>query len=49
MYVILSVSDTISHQNKDEEMSGGHFESEAQRERRTEHFGLLNILHQNKD
>ena len=26
------------HQNKDEEMSGGHFESEAQRERRTERF-----------
>ena len=29
--------DTISHQNKDEEMSSGHFDSEAQRERRTEH------------
>ena len=37
-------SDTISHQNKDEEMSSGHFDSEAQRERRTEHFGLLNLL-----
>ena len=35
---------TISQQNKDEEMSCGHFDSEAQRERRTEHFGLLNLL-----
>ena len=25
-------------------MSSGHFDSEAQRERRTEHFGLLNLL-----
>ena len=32
---------TISQQNKDEEMSYGHFDSEAQRERRTEHFRLL--------
>ena len=35
---------TISQQNKDEEMSSGHFDSEAQRERRTEHFGLLYLL-----
>ena len=35
---------TISQQNKDEEMSSGHFDSEAQRERRTEHFWLLNLL-----
>ena len=29
---------TISQQNKDEEMSSGHFDSEARRERRTERF-----------
>ena len=41
---------TISQQNKDEEMSSGHFDSEAQRERRTEHFRLLIYLsQQNKD
>ena len=42
--LLFLLSDTISHQNKDEEMSSGHFDSEAQRERRTEHFGLLNLL-----
>ena len=34
---------TSYHQNKYEEMSSGHFDSEAQRERRTERFRLLSF------